>query len=180
MSPEPPPYFARVFADEGQPAAALVEAYRAGPGLIRRTISGMEAEALSARPIAGKMSSIEVIGHVADSDQFLADRIKRVIATDNPLLIGVDGGAYLGALGYARRDVALQLDLLEVTRAQLAADLDVVPEEAWSRTGVHSEVGVLNVRQLLLHAIRHLELHAATIAEKRAALDALAGQEPPA
>ena len=170
MSPEPPAYFARVFADDGTPASELVAEYRAGATLLRDAVDGMDTDALAARPIPGKMSTLEVVAHVADSDQFLADRIKRTIATDRPLLMGVDGGCYVAALDYAQRDAGLQIDLVEVTRAQLAADLDRVPEEAWSRTGIHSEVGVLTVRQQLLHAIRHLQLHAATIAEKRSAL----------
>ena len=170
MSPERPAYLARVFTDEGQAPAELLAVYRAGGALLREAVAGLDAEALAARPIAGKMSTLEVVSHVADCDQFLADRIKRAVATDNPLLLGVDGSGYVRALNYARRDLELQLALVDATRAQLAADLDLVPDDAWSRTGVHSEVGVLTVRQLLLHTIRHLEGHVATIAEKRAAL----------
>ena len=50
------------------------------------------------------------------------------------------------------------------------ADLSRIPDEAWQRVGVHSEVGLVTVRQLLLHAIRHLESHAAAIDDKRAAM----------
>ncbi len=44
------------------------------------------------------------------------------------------------------------------------------PPEAWSRTAVHSESGLLTLRQLVLQAIRHLQHHLPFIAEKRAAL----------
>jgi hypothetical protein len=170
MTTEPPAYYARVFEDEGESPQELIARYRAGVAMLRKTVAEMDHEALVSRPIRGKMSSLEVVGHVADSDQFLADRMKRTIATDRPLLIGVDGDGYLRALAYQDRDLELQLALVEATRMQMAADLDRLDEEAWSRSGMHSEVGLLTLRQMLLHAIRHLEAHAATIAEKRAAL----------
>jgi hypothetical protein len=57
-----------------------------------------------------------------------------------------------------------------VTREQMAADLHRLALEAWERTAVHSENGLVTLRQLLLHATRHLERHVVTIGEKRAAL----------
>ena len=170
MSEQAPAHFARVFPDEGQAPARLVAEYRAGGPRLREVIAGMDGPTLDARPIPGKMSTREVMSHVADSEQFLADRIKRAIATDNPLLVGVNESLYVDALHYGARDVGLQLALVDVTRAQMAADLDPLPEEAWSRTGVHTEVGILTVRQMVLHAIRHLELHVTAIEEKREAL----------
>lgn len=156
--------------DDGRPTAALLEAYEAGPTSLRSAVAGMDAGQLRARPIPGKFSTLEVVGHLTDSDQFLADRIKRTVATERPLLIGVDGERYLGALHYQDRELAMQLDLFEAGRRQLAADLRCLAPEAWERTGVHSEVGLVTVRQQLFHAVRHLERHLAAIAEKRRAL----------
>ena len=81
-----------------------------------------------------------------------------------------DGWLYPAALGYAERDLALDLTLLAATRAQMAADLDRLPADAWARTGIHTETGLVTLRQMLLHAIRHAEHHIRTIEEKRAAL----------
>jgi hypothetical protein len=54
----------------------------------------------------------------------------------------------------------------------MAADLERVAADAWDRAGVHTEIGLVTLRQVLLHAVRHLERHVLTIAEKRAALGA--------
>lgn len=156
--------------DDERSAEELVAAYRAGCALIREAIAGMDAGALTARPVAGKMSSLEVLGHVADADQFLADRMKRTIATERPLLVGVDGIAYLDALRYHDRDPEVQLRLIEVTREQMAADLDRLEESSWTREAIHTETGLVTLRQLLLHTIRHLESHVAAVREKRDAL----------
>ncbi len=170
MSQVLPVDFTRILEDDGAPAADLVDRYMAGAAMVRAAVQGMDREALVARPIAGKMSTLEVVGHLADADQFLADRMKRTIALDRPLLLGVDGETYLDALRYQHRDAELQVALIEATRDQLATDLRRLPGEAWERVAVHSEVGLITLRQQLLHAIRHVEAHCAAIAEKREAL----------
>lgn len=160
----------RAQEDDGRPAAQLIADYRQGPARLRKAFEGMDAEAMRARPIAGKMSSLEVLCHVADCEQFLADRMKRTIATDLPLLVGVNGIAYLDALHYADRDLELDFALLAATRAQMAADLERIDAAGWERAAIHTEVGRATLRGLLLHAIRHLERHVDAIAEKRVAL----------
>jgi uncharacterized damage-inducible protein DinB len=148
----------------------LIERYLAGTALLRDAVTDMTPEQLAAHPIAGKMSSQEVVCHIVDADQFMADRMKRTISTDRPLLMGVDGITYLEALKYAERDLDLDLRLIEITREQMAADLRRVPASAWERDAIHSEIGLVTLRRLFLHTIRHLESHVAAIAEKRAAL----------
>ena len=148
----------------------LLAAYRLGAGIVREAIAGLDAEALRARPIAGKMSSLEVLCHIVDSDQFMCDRIKRAIATERPLLMGVESADYPVPLHYHERDVDLDLRLLEAQREQMAADLDRIGSEVWSRTAVHSEAGLVTVTDLFAHAVEHLEDHVARIAEKKAAL----------
>lgn len=148
----------------------LIESYRRGPALLRETLAGMDADALRARPIAGKMSSLEVACHVVDSDQFMCDRMKRTIATEEPMLAGIESASYPVPLRYHDRDLELDLRLLEVQREQMAADLDRLDPPAWERTAMHSENGRQTLVDLLDHAVDHLESHALTIVEKRRAL----------
>jgi hypothetical protein len=150
--------------------AELIAAYREGPRLLREAVAGMDGEALRARPIAGKMSSLEVLCHIVDSDQFMCDRVKRTIATQKPLIMGVESADYPGPLSYDERDPELDLRLLEVQREQLAADLDRLAAEVWARTAVHSENGLQTLREIFHHAVEHLEGHVVAIAEKRRAL----------
>ncbi len=150
--------------------ADLIERYLAGTALLRDAVADMTPEQLAAHPIAGKMSSQEVVCHIVDADQFMADRMKRTIATDRPLLMGVDGITYLEALKYAERDLDLDLRLIEITREQMSADLRRVDASAWEREAIHSEIGLVTLRRLFLHTIRHLESHVAAIVDKRRAL----------
>jgi uncharacterized damage-inducible protein DinB len=156
--------------DDAATPEELIARYLHGTTLLRDAIAGMTPEQLAARPVPGKMSATEVVCHIVDADQFMADRMKRTIATERPLLMGVDGIAYLEALRYVERDLALDLRLLEVTREQMAADLARLDPVTWERDAVHSENGLVTLRELLLHTIRHLERHVAAIYEKRTAL----------
>lgn len=158
--------------DDGVPVAGLVARYRAGHQLLQDSLQGLEEAQLDARPVPGKLSSREVLAHIADCEQFYADRMKRTIAMDRPLLMGADGWLYPERLHYGKRAVELDLELIRVTRSQMAHDLDGLDSEAWARVAVHSETGLVTVRQLLLHAIRHLDWHIGTILEKRAAMTA--------
>src|SRR4051794_35844453 len=58
----------------------LVADYAAGPALLRTAVAGMTGEGLLTRPFAGKWSTLEVVCHVCDSEQFFADRLKRTLA----------------------------------------------------------------------------------------------------
>lgn len=73
-------------------------------------------------------------------------------------------------LHYHDRDVAEELELIAVTRRQMARILRLLDDGAWSRTAVHSETGLVTLRQLVLHAVRRLGYHLAFVADKRRAL----------
>jgi GNAT superfamily N-acetyltransferase len=155
----------------------LIEDYEAGPNLLRAAVAGMTPDELLARPVAGKWSTLEVVCHVSDCEQFFADRLKRTLAMNRPLLVGADGWLYPEAVRYHDRDPEEELGLVALTRRQAARVLRLVPDEAWGRTAVHTETGLVTLRQLLRHAVRHLKHHVRFIEEKRQAL-AAASESP--
>jgi uncharacterized damage-inducible protein DinB len=160
-------------AQRDDPALApadLISAYEQGVGELRLAVAGMTVEQLRSRPVAGRWSTLEVVCHVADCEQFFADRLKRTVAMDRPLLLGADGFRYPEPLRYQDHDLDLELDLVAITRRQTARTLRLVAQEAWERTAVHSETGLVTLRQLLLHAVYHLRHHLRFVAEKRAAI----------
>lgn len=148
----------------------LISAYEKGIEELRVAVAGMTGEQLRSRPVAGKWSTLEVVCHIADSEQFFADRMKRTVAMERPLLLGADGFRYPEPLRYQEHDLEQELDLVAVTRRQTARTLRLVAPDAWQRTAVHSETGLVTLRQLLLHAINHLRHHLRFVAEKRAAM----------
>jgi uncharacterized damage-inducible protein DinB len=150
--------------------ADLISAYEKGVEELRVAVAGLNGEQLRSRPVAGKWSTLEVVCHIADCEQFFADRMKRTVAMERPLLLGADGFRYPEPLHYQEHDLEQELDLVAVTRRQMARTLRLVAPDAFQQTAVHSETGLVTLRQLLLHAINHLRHHLRFVAEKRAAL----------
>jgi hypothetical protein len=120
--------------------------------------------------VPGKWSTLEVICHLVDSEQAWCHRLKRVIAEENPLLIGYDESRFTAALGYDHHDLAEELNLLEGMRRQMARILRALPEAAWARTCVHSERGLMTLEEMLQAEIEHVPHHITHIIEKRKAL----------
>jgi uncharacterized damage-inducible protein DinB len=152
------------------PSQQLINDYLAGPRTLRAAVAGLTREQLMAHPVAGKMSTLEVVCHVADFEPIMADRMKRVIAEDNPTLVGADENRFLAALAYHDRDLEQELSIVDQTRGQMARILRQIPAEAWQRTGNHTERGPRTLEQLLLGAIDHIPHHVQFIHAKRQAL----------
>jgi uncharacterized damage-inducible protein DinB len=145
----------------------MIDAYLAGPVELRRAVAGLTPEQLRARPVAGKWSTLEVVCHLADFDPILADRMKRIIAEDNPTLIGADEQRFAAVLAYHDRDVEEELTIIDKTRAQLARILRTLPASALQRIGTHNERGPRTLEQMLQTTINHLPHHVRFILEKR-------------
>src|SRR4051812_44053288 len=90
----------------------LVAGYEDGPGLLAAAVAGMSREELLARPVAGRWSTLEVVSHVCDSEQFFADRLKRTLGMDRPLLLGANPDRYPEAVRYHDRDLEEELTLV--------------------------------------------------------------------
>src|SRR5690242_652758 len=100
----PDPIAAAQWDDGSMTTHALISAYESGVGQLRDAVAGLAAEQLRARPVEGRWSTLEVVCHLADCEQFFADRMKRTVAMDRPLLIGAEGFRYAGPLHYHDRD----------------------------------------------------------------------------
>jgi hypothetical protein len=152
--------------------AALIAAYEQGIEDLRAAVRDMTPQQILSRPIPGKWSTQEVVSHLADTEVYFTDRIERTIALDRPLLMGVDERPYPERLDYQAFDLGEQLALFAALRRHAARILRMQPPETWRRTAVHSETGLVTLRQLVFQAVRHLRHHLPFIAEKREALGA--------
>jgi hypothetical protein len=152
---------------------SMIDTYLDGIDVLRQAVAGMTPEQLVARPVPGRWSTLEVVCHVADFEPIYADRMKRVIATDRPLLLSAGREAFARSLAYHERDIGEELALIEVTRRQMVRILRGLSEDAWDRVGVyrHDDQDELrSLRRLLETITGHIPHHGAFIAEKRHAL----------
>jgi hypothetical protein len=152
----------------------LIEHYANGGEKLSMAIRGLTAEDMlwvpddaEAKQI-GKWSIQQVVIHSVDSDLVCADRLKRMIAEENPTLIGYDENKFVANLFYDDQPVEKAVELLSLNRELLANVLRRLPDSAWSRRGTHNERGVLTVAGYLKSTVDHLEHHLSFIHKKRA------------
>ncbi len=150
--------------------SSLIEQYLTGPGQLREAIAGMTEEELCAAPVPCRWSTRQVICHIADFEPVYADRMKRVVAEEEPTLFGGDPNLFAAKLAYEARDLDEELQLIEAVRRHTGRILQTLPEDAFARQGIHSESGPLTLEKLLTNITRHIPHHIEFIAQKRAAL----------
>jgi len=152
------------------PLAELIDAYLDGARLLRQAVTGLSPEQGRFRSVPGRWSTLEVACHLADIDALDAERMKRLIAEERPVLMDADEKLYEAALAYPERDLETEVALIEQTRRQMARILGALPESAWQRVGIHNEAGPLTLADLLTRATNHITHHVKFIHDKRRAL----------
>lgn len=150
----------------------LADQYLAGAAQLRAAVAGMTREQLTARPIAGKWSTLEVVCHIADFEPILAERMKRIIAlsADVPLLLAADENLFVKELKYHERDLEEELAVVDATRRQMARIIRGLKPEQLQQTGNHNKKGLQTLEKVITTATGHIPHHLPFIAEKRKAL----------
>lgn len=148
----------------------LINDFAAGPQVLREAVRGMTREQLLSRPVPGKWSTLEVVCHIADFEVVGADRIKRVIAENQPTLPDGDEKAFAAALKYHDRELEEELQIIGAIRASTTRILRKLKDEDFARIGKHTAAGPLTLQQLVERGAKHIGHHVAFIREKRKAL----------
>lgn len=150
----------------------LVDAYEAGGELLHQAVADLDP-ALTHTPIEpGAWSVAQLVAHLLDADLVYADRIKRVLAEDEPLLAAFDEDRWIA------RMPADALALPAIEGARLFRDhrkwtarlLAQVGEAELRRHGVHSVLGRQTLAALLVKVNGHLDHHLRFLYGKRGRL----------
>ena len=118
----------------------LVQQYREGYAAVVAALEGATDADLDRRPAPGKWTAREIVHHLADSEMTSAIRLRRLIAEDNPVIVGYDQEEFARRLKYDR-PIAASLAAFKAARETTAEILDLLNEAEWARTGTHSESG---------------------------------------
>jgi hypothetical protein len=150
----------------------LIEHYAAGGEKLSLAIRGLTPEDLRVVPAAdanvGRWSIQQVVIHCVDSDLVSTDRLKRMIAEDNPALIGYDENKFAQNLFYHEQSAEQAVQLIDLSRKVFAEVLRRLPKQAFDRKGTHNERGVITVGGYLKSTVDHLDHHLNFIHKKRA------------
>lgn len=145
----------------------LLDAYIAGPAMVRAAVAGVDAGALNRRPPGDDWSIRDVLLHLADAEMVGAVRIRLALAEDSPLLPVYEQDAWKRRLQYLWRDPEVALSLFQQVRWSTAEILDHSGADAWQRRGIHPDTGPVTVAGLVEIYVEHVELHVRQIERAR-------------
>jgi hypothetical protein len=150
----------------------LLERFRRGPELMAAVLTGAAGSEVDFQPEPGQWSVRQIAAHVADSEVAGHFRIRRVVAEDNPVLEGYNQEAWAANLDYTRRKPSQSLETFRRIRAENYELLRGLSQEAFGRTGRHSERGSMSLLDLVRIYAEHAENHARQIRRVRDAYKA--------
>lgn len=144
-----------------------MKALRAVPVVARALVQGQDDAALRRRPAEGEWAAIEVISHMADTDERALERIRRMRDEDKPMLAAFDPEALAIERAYIAAPTELTLHRLEDTIGTLLAELGALDDAGWERIGRHAAHGGVSIAEYVAHVACEDVDHLAQLARLR-------------
>jgi hypothetical protein len=147
----------------------LIQQYKEGPSVVADALAGITDAELDSRPAPDDWTPREVVHHLADSEMTSAIRLRRLLAEDEPIIIGYDEGEFARRLFYGQRPIQAALDAFRASRETTAEILERLTDDQWARSGAHTESGAYGVETWLDIYAAHAHDHADQIRRARGA-----------
>lgn len=154
----------------------LIRRYEQGPERLKAALAKVPPEAMKWRPAEGKWSVHEIVCHLADSESNAALRIRYLTGEEQPLIVGYDQERWARVFDYHSAPLEPALAVVDAVRANTAALLKRLPEEAWSAAGEHTESGRYTAEDWLRIYAEHMEKHSHQIERNVSAWNAREGR----
>ncbi|HQY95002.1 DinB family protein [Caldilinea sp.] len=101
----------------------------------------------------------EVVCHLRDFDRIFLDRVQRIVAEDEPKLLGYDHEQLAVDGRYNEQDLRTTLRDLQQSRAEFVTCFQALSEAQWARAGIHAERGRFTLDDALMQVGLHDALH---------------------
>lgn len=142
----------------------ILKGLRAGPIVLRRLVRQLDDKTIRTRPADSEWAIVEVVAHLADTEERAQARTRRMLTEAEPSLPGYNPDALAIERGYLAMDIERELDRFERLRLETIDLLERLDETGWHRTGNHGEHGTITVQQLAAHTAGEDADHFAQIA----------------
>ena len=143
------------FLEPLQPQEAL-NALASAPDLLSEVLQGLKDPQLNRPPQTGEWTIREAFQHLLISQELLAGRVEKMLAEDEPSLVGVAAWA----MGKMEQQPALEiLERYRRSRRDTLESLRMLSAEDWWRTAWHEEFGRVTLLQQASYFARHERDH---------------------
>jgi uncharacterized damage-inducible protein DinB len=149
---------------------ALIDRYDAGAEVLAYAVQGLTPEQERSRVAPGAWCVAELVAHLLDCDLVYAERMKRLIAEENPTLQAFDENAWLERLGSRSMPAGEAVALFAANRRWMTRILRGLPEEDFARSGTHTELGRKTLADVVATMANHVDHHLKYLYGKRANL----------
>jgi DinB family protein len=149
--------------------ADLLERFRRGGELLAVATTGAAGPELDFKPAPEKWCVRQIVCHLADSEAVNVMRLRQILAEEHPTLQSFNGEAWAERLDYGRRKLSPVIETFRRLRTENHELLKDLSEEAFARSGTHTEAGPLTLRALVKGSAEHVEEHVKQIQGVRAA-----------
>ena len=141
-----------------RPAISLMEKT---PQVLETMLGGIAPEVARWKPAADRWSISEVLSHLADCEDCLIERVRRMVLEDTPPMKEYE----FPADGFAAGSSQEHLSRFAHTRRELIQFLRTLPPDIGARTARHSKLGLVTLEQMLNEWACHDLGHVRQIAE---------------
>ncbi|MFN0093970.1 MAG: DinB family protein [Dehalococcoidia bacterium] len=140
----------------------LINDYANGHQLILDALRGATEADLDRVPADGSWTARMIVHHLADSEMTSCLRVRRLIAEDNPQIVGYPEEVWAQQVFYDR-PIEPSLEAMRAARASTVPILLRMSDAQWQRPGQHNELGNYTPEVWLGVYVRHAQEHAAQI-----------------
>jgi DinB superfamily len=155
----------------------LILEYEKGATLLRTAWESIPEDAEKWRPAPEKWSAHEVVIHCADSETYAATRIRLLVGSTNPVIVGYDQEAWAKTFNYHAQSTDRALRTIDAVRTGTLPILRSLAEADWAKEGRHTQSGPYNACDWLKSYGAHLTNHAKQIERNLAAYLAASGKK---
>ncbi|HLZ71341.1 MAG TPA: DinB family protein [Dehalococcoidia bacterium] len=139
--------------------AALLAGLRETPQRLAALAGAQREEAWRRPRLAGGWSAAETLAHVRAADAIIAPRLMYIAVREEPFLAAFDDRDWMEVADYVRLPVAALVRGFVARREELLHALAWLPEQAWSRTGIHEARGPQTLHEIAAGIVAHEHEH---------------------
>lgn len=148
----------------------LAERYLTAVDAFTEALQAMPAERMDQRESPDSWSARDIAFHVADVDQLLGLRLRRILADENPDLAGVNTRGNVEQFRRIHADRSLAIDALAGSSGLNAALIEVLRADQLGRKGRHPHGHDVTAGDIAAFFAMHVEAHVKQLARLSKAL----------
>lgn len=109
------------------------------PDELADAVRGADAAVVARRPAPKSWAATEVICHLRDNEEWFLERMRLIVAMDQPRFVATNPDRWADERQYLTNDAALALAAFTRRRRETLEFLRPLEPDAWARAGLHTD-----------------------------------------